>query len=764
MSRQHRRTHAPLLTALTIVSVICALTFAIGALGSDPETLGPVPPACTGANYEFGTCTVATRLGALSLSPHIVHAGGTITGTIALTGPYKISWPRAIPQLVQVTACGEHDTTCEWKVPANAPTAQYTVLGVGVINNQGVGISKDYYAIIGKDRFALSGQIKDAQGNPVPGVAVQVAGTEEATLTTDSTGSYNALLKRGSYTVTPRPGHSQTFEPQQAHVSLTEDRTVDFALRPNVNQVSVSIEPSSLPASGLGVSGITISDHNSLGEPVEGATIKISPPLAYDVPALLCDSSNRLVYPTRLNDGSLLGGSFQRVTDSAGEIHLNAFFGTVPGSWLLEAGEVSSTPSQPGLASATLSETGGPPELPQALTSLLIAAGNSTLANFGQSAQRNVLEWLGQIQGQIGGVGFLPIHSSDASGAPEAGVVIYANNPAVRQSLLNYLSGASSAPPGEAQAVVIDIANVNQLLLGSRLAGQAVNTTPYRLPSLSEWANGTVIQIADADVQAFHNQTHIPISARGRPQFGMVAPTVNAPLLYGYGPYPPFAASAAIQSAFNQCVAYTFATSVTPHSPVTVLLRDQHGDATGVSSAGASAGIPGSLVRYAGHALRSISAPSGSYRIAVVGTGNGPATLVFTSASASGSSSRVFHFQSRRGAKGQLIINGSQIASTLRFAGHTVDATNGLALEVHGLPKRLRKGKATKLSLSISEQLGHRAADVTVHTSGAAGSRSASANNSGALHLTLRPSKRGRVTLVFSGPGLQTLRRTLPVS
>jgi Carboxypeptidase regulatory-like domain len=748
-----------------LVALVCVLVCASAAGASEAETLGEVPPPCTGANFEFGGCTVATRLGALSLSPHVVHAGGTITGTVALTGKYPIAWPTGIPFLVEVNPCTTETASCTWRVPANAPTVKYTTLQVGVTNNQGTGVSRDYYAIVGKDQFALEGHIKDSSGNPVAGVTVDISGPDHVTAKTDSTGAYNALLKRGTYTVAPNPGKGQSFAPAETKVVLNDDRTADFQLRPNQDQVTVTIESPSLPASGSSTSGIAVADRNSLGEPVEGATIRIAPPPEVTMPTLVCDSSGRLVYPTRLNDGSLLGGSFERVTDSAGEIHLSAFFGTVPGSWLMEATEVSpnSPPALSGQASATLSEAGGRAELPDALTSLLIAAGNKTLANFSQSPQKNVLEWLDQIQGEISGLAYLPIHSTDATGATQAGVVVYAGAPSVRAALMNYLEGKSATPPSQDQAVVIDIGNLQDLLLGTRLAGQAVNTVPYRLPSLAEWANGTVIEIASADQTAMHNEAHIPIPARGRPSFGMAAPQGNEDLLYGFGPYPPFTGSAAEQSSFNHCVGYTFGTRITPHSPVTVLVSDAKGEQAGITKAGVpTAAVPGSLLGYAGHALRSLSLPTGSYKVAVHGTGNGPATLVFTVGAVS---SEVFHFDAHRGATGELTVTSSHVASSMRFAGHTLHGTPGLKLSVHGLPHKLRAGsKAVHLKLSLKELFGHGAGSVAVKVSGVAGKLSAMSNGRGSVALALHPRRKGTITLVFSGAGYQTLRRTLHVS
>jgi hypothetical protein len=739
--------------ALLLLVPVLALAGA-GPAAAD-ETLGAIPEQCTGENYEFGDCLVATRLGALTLSPHVVHAGGTITGTVALTGPYPVSWPTAIPFLIEQSSC-VGKASCTWKVPANAPTVKYTTLAVGVTNNQGLGISRDYYAIIGKDRFDLAGHIKDAEGKGVAGVTVQIAGTEKASAVTDATGQYNELLKRGSYTVTPRPGRGQVFDPGQSSVVLNQDRTVDFRLRPNVDEVTVTPEAGTVAASGLGTTGITITDRNSSGEPVEGAAINVEPPLDYSLPALICNSANRLVYPTLLNDGSALGAKFTAVTDGSGEIHLSAFFGAVPGDWLIEAGESSAPLSRYGHAEVALSPSGGAAKLPDALTSLLIAAGNKTLANFTQEPQRRVLEWLGQIRGEIGGVAFLPIRSIDPAGFRESGVVVYADTGAVREAVMDYLTGRSTFPPSEEQAVVIDTKSLVQLQFGEVVSGQRATTTPFRLPGLADWANGTTIKITE--------KAQIPIPARGRPQFGLENPKAGDELLYGYGPYPPFGGPPATQAIFQQCVSPSFQTTITPHSPVTVEVRDAAGQETGLGAGGAAQdAIPGSLVSHAGAALKLVSVPAGAYTVTVRGTGAGPATLVFSVPSASGTSTRVFHFQARRGASGRLQVSATGAGSTLRIGGRTVRATAGLALTVHGLPAALSKGRTSHLAISLREQLGHGAGPVSVRVSGVAGSLSASSTDSGRLHLTLRPARRGTIRLSFSGPGFASLTRTIRV-
>lgn len=769
------RIGGPVATSLAVL-LVCLL--AASAATARPvrafaASLGPAPEACTGANFEFGACVVQTRLGTLTLSPHVVHAGETLTGTVALTGNYPISWPDVgaspsgsfNPGLTSVTPCKSTETTCQWKIPANAASStSWQFIQVGITNNQGTGISREYFAILGKDEFELSGKVTDAQGAGVAGVQILAKGPETSSATTGAGGAYSLILKRGSYTVTPTLA-KQRFSPRSTSVSMTSDRTADFSEGSNVDKVTVSVDSSSLPATGFGETGITVTDQNAEGEAVENQALKISPPLDYAVPALVCDSTGRLAYPTTLNDGSVLGSSFQRITDGAGQIHLTALFGAVAGDWLIEAGEPDAPLSQYGHAEIALSASGGAPRLPDALASLLIAAAEHNVANLSAEPQHNVLEWLGRVQGEIGGLGFLPIHSVDAAGSAQAGVVIYANTPAVREDVMDYLNGRSTNPPGEEQAVVIDIASVKALRIGSLLAGHPTDQIPYRLPSLGDWANGTTIQISTADQGFFNKEAKIPIAARGRPEFGFAAPQGAERLLYGYGPYPPLTSELAQQELFNRCVTREFSTSITPHSPVTVTVTNAQGKASGLTSAGvATAEVPGSIVSSSGKVLRGITLPEGSYKLKVTGTGSGPATLVIGVAGGSGVGSRVFHFRSARGRSGTIAISsGGRISPSMRFGGRTVHATAGLALKVAGLPRKLSRHKPATLALRVREQLGHAASGVSVTVSGVAGKHVTTAGPNGVLSLRLVPTRRGKVKLVFSGPGYAGLKRTLAV-
>ena len=539
---------------------------------------------------------------------------------------------------------------------------------------------------------------------------------------------------------------------------------------PPAHNLSIDFSQASTPASGNGVIDVTILDRDENGLPVTGADLTIEPPVQYGaggVPeALVCDSSNRLVSPLLLNDGSALGKTFHRSTDGAGEVHLSLYVGALAGRWLIDAYE----PGKPGAPRTgqvlSVDPAGGGPVLPDALTALLIAAGNSTLANFAQSGQRNVLQWLGQIAPEIRGIDFAPIYGVDATGATNPGVVLYASDPTVRSRVLSYLDGSSSTAPNDTQAVVIDVANMQQLLLGTRLAGHLVNQIPYRLPSLTEWADGTVIQIADPDVQAFHNSTHIPIPARGRAHFGLLGATGDESLLYGYGPYPPFATTGAQQlAAFNHCVRGAFnLTSIVPHSPISVMLTAP-GGRVGVDVHGQPADtLPGAVLRYGAGKTRSILVPNRPYRLSIVATGTGPATLVLTTQTASGSVTRVFTFAVHPGMRGSLAVARSGPADVLVLGTRRVRATDGLGLRIRGLPRKLASRRTDHLTVRLLDQFGQPARGVTITISGAGVRRlSAASDAHGVLHLRPHPTRAGTLVLTVAGPGYQSLRIRLAV-
>jgi len=101
---------------------------------------------------------------------------------------------------------------------------------------------------------------------------------------------------------------------------------------------------------------------------------------------------------------------------------------------------------------------------------------------------------------------------------------------------------------------VIDLTNARLLLAVGKAAGNLIQHTPYRLPALGEWADGTRIQIAEQDQGIFSHDGFIPIPARGRPHFGLLDPRGNEALLYGYGPYLPGPSTSQAAVALEHCV------------------------------------------------------------------------------------------------------------------------------------------------------------------------------------------------------------------
>ncbi len=757
------------------VLVLAAPLLAAAPGASAAEFPGPVPPACT-IDYGPGVnCLIQTRLGAFSISPHIVHSGKTVTGTISgscVIGygnnkPCPISWAGMEALGTVIGGCEQFSHSCSIHIPSDRSSANYTAIYVSLANAQGTGYSSDYLAIAGKDYVIVSGRVTDQEsGQPIRGVKVQGrCSNGGASTTTDAEGKYSLPVKKGSCTFSVVPPKGEAAIPAERQLEISHDvDNVDFSI--GTGSLKVQLSPDSTTGSGTGIVQGTITDLDAQGSPISGRTISVSPPLTVDEGqprVLVCDQSNRLVYPTTLNSGTLLGSHFSRVTDGSGQVHFTAFVGTTAGDWLVDADETGVT--RPKHASATLSvgPSGGAGQLPVELSSLLLAAGDSTLANFHQSGLQNALDWLGALKfgggpnsGAMSGIDFLPIWGVDPSGKPQAGVVLFAGTPTVRSAVLDYLSGSSTFPPPDSEAVVIDIASMQELLFGTYLAGQRFTAPPFRLPSLQEWAIGGDIQIAQADVQAFHNNTHIPVLAHGRPHLGYYQPQGAENLLYGLGPYPAYGADQSVQDGFRNCVHGPAATTITIHSPLSLLVSGAGGTA-GVTKAGTPTDtIPGAIVRYSGRRVLSVRLPVGSYRAALTGTGNGAATVAVST----GSSSGVYVLRVRGGQTGALSITGRSTGS-LKFGGHTIRPAAGLTLRVSGLPRRLRRGRPGTLTLRVRDPFGQPATGATVHGPGRS---TAIVDRGGLARLPFGKLHRGRITITVTGAGLRTYRATVAVS
>jgi hypothetical protein len=627
---------------------------------------------------------------------------------------------------------------------------------------------------------AISGRVLGGDGKGLSGITVSASGSDgSGSAVTGSDGGYSIDVVPGTYDVSPEgppPGSTAaakwdvttcegTAGPGSCSVTVKDGDTKTASFAVPSDHVTITLAPQGVLNDGFGIVNVTITDQDSHGNPVAGKTVEIEPPVTYDQPAVICDGSNRLVYPTRLGDGSFLGAHFYRVTDSSGQIHLTMFMGRVPGDWLIEAGE----PDQPSSwdhKTLTAGGASGRSELPVELPSLLWSTNTKTLADFTHGSVSDILTWLGLVKtgsdaSVLSGIGFAPIWATSPAGGTSAGVVLFADG--VRQQVFDYLDGKSSTPPPEAQAIVIDAAALRELEFATYLAGHSVARPPDRLPDLNEWAIGGRLDIGEgADGRA----RFLPVPAHGQPHAGFAQPQGNQDLLYEYGPYPPFGADPAVQATFSQCVAPVFGTSVSVHSPLSVVVSGGHEQAAGVTAGGRPEDtLPGAIVSYQGRHLSSILLAPGGYGLQVTGTGSGPAHLVITTVGATGASTSVFGFTSHRGGRGTLSISGSHVRAALRFGGHTIKRQSGVGLVVAGLPAKLRRGHRDTLTLTLRDQFGAPAAGITLQLQGRPLGHAVSAVSDvrGDLSLSLEPAKSGTLTARFTGAGYRLLTRQLKV-
>src|ERR1043166_6777585 len=113
------------------------------------------------------------------------------------------------------------------------------------------------------NKYTIGGQVKDAGGKPLAGVALALPGAQSATATSDSNGNYSfANLAAGAdYTVTPSKTN-YTFTPSNRAVNnLTSDQTADFAAA--LNHYTLSGVVSGAGGGGLAAVTATLSGAQS---------------------------------------------------------------------------------------------------------------------------------------------------------------------------------------------------------------------------------------------------------------------------------------------------------------------------------------------------------------------------------------------------------------------------------------------------------------------------------------------------------------------
>ncbi|HWB23330.1 MAG TPA: carboxypeptidase-like regulatory domain-containing protein [Gaiellaceae bacterium] len=231
-------------------------------------SLGTPLPDCGAAGLDYADphCTTQTRLGSFSVSPQIVHAGGTLTGTIAVTckrgfpdekDPCPIDWSQFLPIGTKVAGCGQFAATCTVRVPKDAGTESYTIATVGITNDQGEGISKATYAVIGRGNVGIAGHVLNDHGKPKKRAVVELRGKTTYTAVTDATGYYSVLVPAGKYDVATGKARVKACSGPVSDVfcQLAHGGTADFTYEPKewVVEGTVKTEKKGKPLPGIDV-------------------------------------------------------------------------------------------------------------------------------------------------------------------------------------------------------------------------------------------------------------------------------------------------------------------------------------------------------------------------------------------------------------------------------------------------------------------------------------------------------------------------------
>ena len=128
-------------------------------------SLGPPPPDCgtVGKDFTDPSCTAQSRNGTFHLAPHMVKRGATLKGMVTglcrkhSTGDFSkpadrvcpIDWSPLLSIGKKVSGCTMQSPSCIVRIPTTAKlSTTYTIVQIGITSDQGVGYSKDYYAIV----------------------------------------------------------------------------------------------------------------------------------------------------------------------------------------------------------------------------------------------------------------------------------------------------------------------------------------------------------------------------------------------------------------------------------------------------------------------------------------------------------------------------------------------------------------------------------------------------------------------------------------
>lgn len=422
-------TRTPRLFSIALsLSLVAALTALAPISDAGAKTkfrrsasFGPIPVKgdCLG-NTSPGGCIWNARETDFALSSHIVHVGGHISGTGTSVFAQKPITNGAGLKLTHKRVTPGKGFTATWDAVSDTGTAwQYGVgIEISLLADHPSYLESDYYAVVDKRAAILEGHVRDLAKLPVPGMEVLIDGRgsvadENLVATTAYDGYYAAKLKPGSYRVCMRDvkddgsigreqcALSHVVAPAKRSVTVRAKKTAtaDFVVQ-NSPRTTIKLAQSSVPATGLDGTTMTVRTLNRWGKADPNQEVLISPNVrgsaAADlaVPALVCDATSGTRWPQADPTSISARDPFKARTDTAGMYEATIAAGTIGGPWTISARNVT-TDSPRGYATTTLTVT---PEAGQPLPALRTAvndgiAGGSvpTLASFGAADNDQVL-------------------------------------------------------------------------------------------------------------------------------------------------------------------------------------------------------------------------------------------------------------------------------------------------------------------------------------------------------------------------------------
>lgn len=582
--------------------------------------------------------------------------------------------------------------------------------------------ARSYVALLPKGSSLISGSVRDGEDHMVRGVPVTITGQGKRYSTaTDGAGLFTALLPVGTWTITP----SGTWDPPVRVIALGPNGArADF--KAPVSELDFAVEGSRLvngvdwtiaPATGLTWRSGVVRAHTPSGSPLGNRVVQL------DAPYFDGSGPGQLPRPRiSICDAVTWRPMFtsedrtERVTDSNGEVPFTIMLGTDVGTSLLHArlGDAAAALDVERIAQTGV-VTG--PSVSDIVTPMqnAVRLGLPAPPLFAFSAgslQSGLVEWwLAYRAGEQVGPSrmlpagdFVPVRSADGS---KAAIVFYpAGNPGPLREHL----AAGTGLPADYPTLTLSFRQVPFSPNGDLLQWQAVLTD---LPPLGTWeaANG-------------------PASA------GFSAGGSLGTAGWLGGPLPPVVIDRTARMGYARCVpgASPPTTTIEVHSPVTVELPEGSG---GFRMTGAA----GDATTYV--------VPDGTGTLQLRGTGSGRASIVVRS----DEDVRTFSITARRGASGELRLGESEGPARLIFAGKAIVGESGVALRMSGLPRSLKAGRSSKVTVRVRDAYGAPAGDVAVTAKGAGIRVSGRTDPRGRVTLLLKPVSRGNVTFSARAPG-----------